>query len=176
MPGGVLALMASLPRDHEPGSTFLYNSGDTYLLGAALTAAVGKPLIFTELGYENATDAASQPAGSSTNVVDSSLQAKLYEAFFEAWQQAGNSSLTGVYFWNWDPNASEVGPGNGVNFSPQGLPARAVAADWFGPGPELAIASAGVLTRGGRGGSGSGSGSSSGASSDGSTAGAGLGR
>jgi CubicO group peptidase (beta-lactamase class C family) len=44
VPGGVLALMASLPRDHEPGSTFLYNSGDTYLLGAALTAAVGKPL------------------------------------------------------------------------------------------------------------------------------------
>ena len=44
VPGGVLALMASLPRDHEPGTTFLYNSGDTYLLGAALTNAVGKPL------------------------------------------------------------------------------------------------------------------------------------
>jgi CubicO group peptidase (beta-lactamase class C family) len=44
VPGGVLALMASLPRDHAPGSTFLYNSGDTYLLGAALTAVVGKPL------------------------------------------------------------------------------------------------------------------------------------
>jgi len=44
VPGGVLALMASLPRDHEPGTSFLYNSGDTYLLGAALTAAVGKPL------------------------------------------------------------------------------------------------------------------------------------
>jgi hypothetical protein len=112
----------------------------------SVAAAVGKPLIFTELGYENATDAASQPAGSSTNVVDSGLQAKLYQAFFEAWQQAGNSSLSGVYFWNWDPNASEVGPANGVNFSPQGLPAQGVAADWFGPGPELAIASAGVLT------------------------------
>jgi len=44
VPGGVLKLMAGLPRAAEPGTTFLYNSGDTYLLGAALTAAVGKPL------------------------------------------------------------------------------------------------------------------------------------
>lgn len=42
--GGVLRLMASLPRAAPPGSTFLYNSGDTYLLGAALTQAIGKPL------------------------------------------------------------------------------------------------------------------------------------
>lgn len=44
IPGGVLKLMAGLPRAHAPGSTFLYNSGDTFLLGAALTRAVGMPL------------------------------------------------------------------------------------------------------------------------------------
>lgn len=44
VPGGVLKLMASLPRAQPAGSGFLYNSGDTYLLGAALTRAVGKPL------------------------------------------------------------------------------------------------------------------------------------
>jgi CubicO group peptidase (beta-lactamase class C family) len=44
VPDGVLKLMASLPRAHPPGSTFLYNSGDTFLLGAALTRAIGKPL------------------------------------------------------------------------------------------------------------------------------------
>ena len=44
VPGGVLKLMASLELAHPPGTTFLYNSGDTYLLGAALTAAIGKPL------------------------------------------------------------------------------------------------------------------------------------
>ncbi|MSP76763.1 MAG: class C beta-lactamase-related serine hydrolase [Rhodospirillaceae bacterium] len=44
VPGGVLRLMASLPRAHRAGSSFLYNSGDTYLLGAALTQAIGKPL------------------------------------------------------------------------------------------------------------------------------------
>jgi hypothetical protein len=103
----------------------------------SVSAATGKPLIFTELGYENATDAASQPAGSATNVVDSQLQAELYQAFFEAWQQSGNSSLTGVYFWNWDPNSAEVGPGEGTNFSPQGLPAQGVVTDWFGAGPAI---------------------------------------
>ncbi len=44
VPGGVLALMASLEREHAPGTTFLYNSGDTYLRGAALTKAVGMTL------------------------------------------------------------------------------------------------------------------------------------
>ena len=43
-PGGVLALMASLRRAHQPGTSFLYNSGDTFLLGSALRAAVGMPL------------------------------------------------------------------------------------------------------------------------------------
>ena len=64
---------------------------------------------------------------------NSALQAELYQAFFQAWQQAGNSSLTGVYFWNWDPNAAEVGPGQPANFSPQGLPAQGVVTSWFSP-------------------------------------------
>ena len=92
----------------------------------SVAAQTGKPLLFTEIGYESATDAASQPAGSSTNVFDPSLQANLYAAFFDAWKASGDSSLNGVFFWNWDPNTAEVGPGNGANFSPQGLPAAAV--------------------------------------------------
>lgn len=105
----------------------------------SVAAAVGKPLVFTEIGYENATDAASSPAGSSTHVVDSNLQAELYQAFFQAWQQSGNAALTGVYFWNWDPNAAEVGPGQPANFSPQGLPAQDVVASWFNP-PHVTVA------------------------------------
>jgi CubicO group peptidase (beta-lactamase class C family) len=44
VPGGVLRIMAALERQHAPGSVFNYNSGDTFLLGACLTRAVGRPL------------------------------------------------------------------------------------------------------------------------------------
>ena len=97
----------------------------------SVAAQTGKPLLFTELGYESATDAASQPAGSSTNVFDPGLQAQLYQAFFDAWTQSGDASLNGVYFWDWDPNASEVGPDNGANFSPQGLQAQSIVTTNF---------------------------------------------
>jgi hypothetical protein len=43
----------------------------------SVAAAVGKPLLFTEIGYENASDAASSPAGSATNAEDDALQAPL---------------------------------------------------------------------------------------------------
>jgi hypothetical protein len=101
----------------------------------SVATQTGKPLLFTEIGYESASDAARQPAGTSTNIYDPALQANLYSAFFSAWQQSGNNSLTGVYFWNWDPNAAEVGPGNGPNFSPQGQPAQTVVTTNFGMPP-----------------------------------------
>lgn len=41
VPGGVLALMRDLAPDVPPGSRFLYNTGDTYLLGCLLSAATG---------------------------------------------------------------------------------------------------------------------------------------
>ena len=43
-PGGVLRLMASLPRAHAPGTFWNYNTGDTYLLGAVISAATGRKL------------------------------------------------------------------------------------------------------------------------------------
>ena len=94
-----------------------------------LSSDLGKPLFFTELGYEDATDAASSPFGSSTNVVDQPLQTGLYQAFETAWQADGNTSLTGVNFWNWDPNAAETDPSEGPNFSPQSNPAALAVVD-----------------------------------------------
>ena len=38
-PGGVLDLLKTLSRAHAPGTAWSYNTGDTYLLGAVLTAA-----------------------------------------------------------------------------------------------------------------------------------------
>ncbi|MEH2470044.1 CubicO group peptidase (beta-lactamase class C family) [Nitrobacteraceae bacterium AZCC 2161] len=59
VPGGVLALMRSLKAEHAPGSTFNYNTGDTYVLGSLISAATGKTLadymsetIWSRLGME----------------------------------------------------------------------------------------------------------------------------
>ena len=43
-PGGVMALLQRLQRDGEPGSRWQYNTGNSYLLGCVLRAAVGQPL------------------------------------------------------------------------------------------------------------------------------------
>ena len=43
-PGLVLDYMAGLPRVAEPGSRFNYNTAETFLLGAILAGAVGRPL------------------------------------------------------------------------------------------------------------------------------------
>jgi hypothetical protein len=43
-PGGLLAMMAGLERASPAGSAFNYSTGETYLAGAALEAALGSPL------------------------------------------------------------------------------------------------------------------------------------
>jgi len=43
-PGGVLALLARLPRAAMPGSRWNYSTGETHVAGALLRAAVRKPL------------------------------------------------------------------------------------------------------------------------------------
>jgi hypothetical protein len=122
----------------DPSSLSVTGNQSLISYFASVATQAGLPLIFTEIGYESASDAAQQPFGSSTHVYDPTLQANLYTAFFEAWQQSGNNALTGVYFWNWDPDAAEVGPGNGPNFSPQAEPAQTVVtANFSAPGPGL---------------------------------------
>ena len=44
VPGGVLALLRTLPAAAAPGTRFSYNTGDTYALGCLVTAAVGTTL------------------------------------------------------------------------------------------------------------------------------------
>ncbi len=117
-------------------ATTLAVTGDQSLISyyQGIAATVGKPLLFTELGYANSSDADSSPAtpGYDENgnadgaVADPALQANLYQAFFDAWKADGNGSLVGTYLWNWEPDAASVGPANGINFSVQGQPAQTV--------------------------------------------------
>ncbi len=43
-PGAVLDYLAALPRAAAPGSHFNYSTGETFLLGAILTGALGRPV------------------------------------------------------------------------------------------------------------------------------------
>ncbi|MBB1595375.1 serine hydrolase [Achromobacter sp. UMC46] len=43
-PGGVLALLRACRQQHAPGAVWHYNTGDTYLLGALISAATGMTL------------------------------------------------------------------------------------------------------------------------------------
>jgi hypothetical protein len=84
-----------------------------------ISATLNMPLLFTELGYADSSDAAINPPvpgygqdGNPDNATaDPTLQANLYTAFFDAWRQDGNSSLAGTYLWNWEPdNTSQSSP------------------------------------------------------------------
>jgi hypothetical protein len=88
----------------------------------SIATETGKPLLFTELGYNSAPDAASQPfftSDTSSSSYDPALQAELYQAFFQAWQADGNTSLKGLWFWNWEPDPSSVGAGTDPSWTPQ---------------------------------------------------------
>lgn len=59
-PGGVLQLMAKLPRVAEPGQRWNYSTGETHVAGALVRAAVGKPVteylserIWSKVGMES---------------------------------------------------------------------------------------------------------------------------
>jgi len=58
-PGGILDLMSKLPRAGAPGTIWNYSTGETFVAGAVVRAAVGRPLaqylserIWTKVGME----------------------------------------------------------------------------------------------------------------------------
>jgi hypothetical protein len=90
-----------------------------------MSAEIGKPLLFSEIGYEDASDGA-QNVNYPNGTQDQTLQANAYQAFFDAWEQSGNTSLKGTFFWFWDPASISQGPTAGITFSPQGELAQSV--------------------------------------------------
>ncbi len=67
---------------------------------ASLRARLNKPLVITEVGYPSIVSAARYPWDETRRApIDLALQARLYEAFCDAF--AGSGVLDGAYFWNW---------------------------------------------------------------------------
>ena len=87
---------------------------------------VGKPLIFTEVGYPNLDGAAVHPWDYTQGTgPDPEEQRRAYAAFARAWE--GTGGLAGVFFWDW---YGEGGPKD-TRYTPRGKPAEEVIRSWF---------------------------------------------
>ncbi len=90
--------------------------------------AYGKPVLFTEIGYRSAADAAVRPwewpDGRDAKPTDEGQQAALYTAFFESvWPRPW---FRGAFFWKWYPVRSIDGPIRPLGFTPQGKAAQGI--------------------------------------------------
>ncbi len=88
----------------------------------ALSTRTGKPIIFTEIGYRNASDALYHPWEHSTTApADPALQATAYTVAAQA--VFSDTHIDGMFFWAWD---------NGV-FAPSSATNDALKAQYLSP-------------------------------------------
>jgi hypothetical protein len=89
-----------------------------------------KPILFTEIGFRSVEGAHNATFDwGMQGPFDEEEQSRLYEAFFKFWND--KSYFNGVYFWVWNTNPSQSGPGN-TDYTPYGKKAEKVLAQWFG--------------------------------------------
>lgn len=98
---------------------------------AAVSDEAKRPVLFTELGYRSAPDAATEPwrwpEEAETETPDPLMQAACYRAFFH---RLGNAPwLTGAIVWKWHPEPESKRP---IGFTPQNKPAEEVLRQGFG--------------------------------------------
>lgn len=86
-----------------------------------LHARTGKPVMFTELGYQSRTDTLDHPASASGSP-DPRIQAVAYTAALSAWRDV--SWFQGISWWNWE--AEPTGDDPAGSFSIAGKPAADV--------------------------------------------------
>lgn len=95
-------------------------------------ARVGRPVIFTEVGYRSADGANRLPWNWQGELqVDLQEQADCYEAAFSVlWNR---SWFEGFYWWNWETDP-EAGGEADDGYTPQNKPAQEMLADWYAMG------------------------------------------
>jgi len=89
-------------------------------------AKVGRPLIFTEIGYPSQDGAAMHPWDYTTGkAVDLEEQRLCYEAVRRVWQ--GEKILGGLFWWNW----FGYGGSDSAYYTPKNKPAEDVIRQWY---------------------------------------------
>ena len=96
----------------------------------ALSTRWGKPILFTEIGYQSMDMVNKTPTGVSwKNPLDIQEQADCYAAAFEAF--SGKPWWRGAFWWVLDTNGAQGG-GYDKGFSPLGKPAEDVLRQYYG--------------------------------------------
>lgn len=89
-------------------------------------AQVGRPLLFTELGYLSQRGSSAWPwEEGAQKPVDLEEQRRAYAAFVNVWRD--EPKLAGVYFWNW----YGYGGATSIGYTPRGKPAEAELRRFF---------------------------------------------
>ena len=91
---------------------------------------VGKPVIFTEVGYRSIDYAGREPwEWTIEGSYNPQAQANCYDAVLQAF--SGKPWFAGLFFWNWEPKPTAGGPGN-LGYTPQNKPAQEILRKFFG--------------------------------------------
>ncbi|HYC83049.1 MAG TPA: hypothetical protein VEB60_00675, partial [Candidatus Paceibacterota bacterium] len=97
-----------------------------------LADRVGKPVIFTEIGYRSVNGSPHQPWDYNYYTwVDPQTQANAYEALFSYWND--HPYMTGAIIWDWRTNPNEGGQGD-PHYTPQNKPAEETMRRWWAGG------------------------------------------
>jgi glycosyl hydrolase family 113 len=93
------------------------------------SARHGRAVVFTEIGYRSAADAAIAPwLWRSDAALDLDLQVRLCEAMFDAcWDEPW---FAGLFIWKWHPRPGAGGDLD-ASFTPQGKPSLRLIQDRF---------------------------------------------
>lgn len=89
---------------------------------------IGKPVVFTEIGYPSSIHGASEPWANGRGEPALELQAQLYTAFFESF--ANRPWLAGIYWWECGPSV-DYGGRRDNHFTPLNKPAEDVVAKYY---------------------------------------------
>lgn len=128
---GVDAYMPLARSDPNPSTDALTaawcsNSGRNYVreLGA-LHERYGKPVLFTEIGYERRLGTAASPWGGAAGLPSAEPQQRAYEAAYRAW--SGVPWLAGIYWWDWRAGGDDAGADS---YSPESGAAQSTMREW----------------------------------------------
>ncbi len=106
--------------------------GDTYNWVAAIGAVqarVGKPVLFTEIGFGSYPNTAGRWDVTEVKTVDLEAQRRAYEATLRVWSAV--PWFKGIYWWYWDTDPS-AGGATDRGQTPLNKPAADVITAWFG--------------------------------------------